>query len=100
MSLVHENSSFPQVSNLVESPGITLQKNEDITIGCTTTHDFTYIDLTGSNVVYLSNIIGTTFSAVSESFAHVVETSTHVDISGSISLEKTAGESTGVRAGN
>ena len=100
VSLVNnENSSFPQVSNLVESPGITVHKNEDnsITIGCTTTHNLTYVDLTESNVVTFTNLIGTTFSAVSQdlNFAHVVETSTHVDISGSISLEKTSGEATG-----
>ena len=95
----NENSSFPQVSNLVESQGITLQKNEDnsITIGCTTTHNLTYIDLTESNVVTLQDLTDSTFSAVSQdlNFAHVVETSTHVDISGAISLQKTAGEVTG-----
>lgn len=100
VSLVNnENSSFPQVSNLVESPGITVHKNEDnsITIGCTTIHNLTYINLTDSNVVTFENLDGTTFSPVSPdlNFAHVVETSTHVDISGAISLEKTAGAATG-----
>lgn len=99
-SLVNNgNSSFPQVSNLVESRGITLAKNEDnsITIGCTTTHDLTYIDLSESNVVSFEDLSGTTFSAASPdlNFAHVVETSTHVDISGAISLVKTTGDVTG-----
>lgn len=95
----NENHSFPQISNLVSFDGITLEKNEDnsITIGCTTTHDFNDIDLIENAAITLADLSNSTFTpdGILTNVDQVVETSTHVDITGANSLQSSNGHPTG-----